>query len=457
MLPAFREDGRVRDLADALADVVGREHVLVDPETRAGYERDWTGRFGGPSAFVVRPGSTEEVSSVLLACAERSVPVIPQGGNTGLVGGGVPGKHDSRADRSHWPSPPAIISLSRISTLEPVDTASSQVTAGAGVTLAALQAAAASAGLAFAVDLAARDSATVGGMVATNAGGLHVMRHGAMRSQVLGLEAVLADGRVISRLDGLVKDNTGYDLSQLLVGSEGTLAVVTAARLRLVPAMHEQVVALLGFPGTEEALVALALLRRRADGLQAAELFYDDGLELVCSHAGIPRPLVHRWGAYLLVECASMNDPADGLLEALESLDLPDDATALATDAPSRARLWAYRELHSETVSSKGVPHKLDVTLPQGRLARFEAAVREVVERAAPRSTLVLFGHAGDGNLHVNVVGPDPDDESVDDAILRLVISMGGSISAEHGIGRAKSKPWRLFLNPKIPRQGPCY
>ena len=243
-----------------------------------------------------------------------------------------------------------------------------------------------------------------------------------------------------SRLTGLVKDNTGYDLSQLLVGSEGTLGIITAARLRLAAAQPEKVVALLGLAGTAAALEVLGSLRRRVEGLQAAELFFDDGLELVRTHGGLAAPLARPWPAYLVVECAGPTDPTDALFEVLSELELSEAATAIATDSGSQARLWAYRERHTEAISALGVPHKLDVTLPLSRLAEFDTAVRDVVAAAAPGATLVLFGHLGDGNLHVNVIGPDPDDESVDEAVLRLVARMHGSISAEHGVGRAKAR-----------------
>jgi FAD/FMN-containing dehydrogenase len=433
-LSSVGQHSQVPELVEELSEVVGPSHVLTDPAVRAPYEQDWTGRFGGPARLVVRPSTTEEVAAAVRACAARGVPIIPQGGNTGLVGGAVPG--DPKSTRQGLP---VVLSTSRLTRLEPVDPVAAQVTAGAGVPLAAVQAVAAAAGWHFPVDLAARDSATIGGMVATNAGGLHVVRYGPMRSQILGLEAVLADGTVISRLGGLVKDNTGYDLSQLLVGSEGTLAIITAARLRLVPELPEKVVALLGLAGTAEALAVVETLRRQVEGLQAAEVFYANGLELVCGHAGLAPPLPQAWPAYLLVECAGLEDPAEGLFNALVSLDLPETATAVATDSAAAGRLWAYRERHTEAVSSLGIPHKLDVTLPQSRLAEFEIAVRKVVADTAPGATLVLFGHLGDGNLHVNVVGPDPDDETVDGAVLRLVADMHGSISAEHGVGRAKT------------------
>jgi FAD/FMN-containing dehydrogenase len=427
-------------LASELGQIVGPANVLVDAELKAQYERDWTRRFGGPARLVVRPGHRDEVAAAVRACVARGVALIPQGGNTSLVGGSVPG--DSEL-------PPVVLSTTRLDRVGDVDTVAAQVTAGAGVTLARLQTAANAAGLLFPVDLAARDSATVGGMVATNAGGLHVLRYGSMRAQVLGLEAVLADGSVISHLSGLVKDNTGFDLSHLLVGSEGTLGVVTAARLRLVPDHPQKVVALLGVGSTEEALQALDRLRRGVESLQAAELFYRDGLELVCAHGGLAPPLPEPWAVYLVVECAGVDDPTDRLFDVLSALDLADSATAVAMDGPGRSRLWDYRERHTETVSALGVPHKLDVTLPLARLAEFERAVRQVVAQVAPGSQLVLFGHVGDGNLHVNVVGPAPDDDAVDEAVLELVATMHGSISAEHGIGRAKAKWLHLSRSPE--------
>jgi FAD/FMN-containing dehydrogenase len=423
-----------RQLEADLAAVTGPAHVLVDSDLRRPYEVDWTRRFSGPSRMVVRPGTVAEVSQVIRLLAGRDVPLVLQGGNTGLVGGSVPGQPDPGRGA------PVILSTSRLSGLGPVDSVSAQVTAGAGVTLARLQAAAHSAGLAFPVDLAARDSATVGGMIATNAGGLHVLRYGPMRAQVLGVEAVLADGTVISRLSGLVKDNTGYDLSQLVVGSEGTLAVVTAARLRLVGEKPQRIVVLFGLPDTTSALAVVDIFRRKIDGFQAAELFYDEGMELVIEHGSLSRPLADRHPCYLTVEIASLEDPTPSLMSALEDLDVPDTATAVAIDAIGAERLWAYRERHTETVSALGVPHKLDVTLPVSSLADFEKEVRREVASVHPGARLILWGHAGDGNLHVNVIGPAADDEGVDDAVLHLVASMHGSISAEHGIGRAKTR-----------------
>lgn len=429
--PGSSRGTHLRRLEDDLVAIVGRSNVLADADMKGPYEVDWTRRFSGRCAFVVRPGSTEEVSVVLRECTARGVAVVPQGGNTGLVGGGVP--PDESADS-------VLLSTRRLDRLQPIDRLAGQVTVGAGVTLASLQAAAAVEGLAFPVDLAARDSATLGGMIATNAGGLHVIRYGPMRSRVVGLEAVLSDGTVISHLSGLLKDNTGYDLSQLLIGSEGTLAVITAARLTLVPETPERIVVLVGLASTADAVAAIEILRRDVQGLQAAEVFFEDGLELVRSHARLGQPLKGSYPVYLLVEAAGRADCSDEMFNSLVELGVEEDATAVAVDTASMAALWEYRERHTEAVSALGIPHKLDVTLPHSRLADFEAEIRRLVASESPSSRLVLFGHVGDGNLHVNIVGPPPSDESIDERVLQLVAAMGGSISAEHGIGRAKAR-----------------
>jgi FAD/FMN-containing dehydrogenase len=428
-------DPHIEELADALVAALGHDHVLRDPDVVASYTVDWTRRWRGPAALVARPGSTDEVAAVVRACRAAKVAMVLQGGNTGLVGGSVPGPAPAAA-------PPVVVSLVRLGRLDPVDAAAAQVTVGAGVTLAALQrhVAASNTTLAFGVDLAARDSATIGGMVATNAGGVHFIRHGGMRQQVVGMEVVLADGRVVDRLSGLVKDNAGYDLAGLVTGSEGTLGIVTAVRLRLVPALAIRVAALIGVAGTSAAVDVMAALRRDAPGLEAAEVFYQEGLDLVRRYAGLVAPLAGPRGAYLLVECAGSDDTVvETLARCLDAAGVDDEACVVATESAARARLWALRERHTEAVSSLGVPHKLDISVPLAVLGVFEVAVRRTVAASAPGASLIVWGHAGDGNLHVNVVGPPPDDHTVDDAVYRLVASLGGSISAEHGIGRAKT------------------
>ena len=425
----------------ALAAVVGPSQVLTDPDLTASYERDWTGRFAGRAAAVVRPGSTAEVAAVLALLHAAGRPVVPQGGNTGLVGGSVPLQGE------------VVLSLRRLAGIDAVDGAAGQVTAGAGASLAAVDAEAAGAGLAFGVDLAARDSATVGGMVATNAGGLRMLRYGGMRAQTAGVEAVLADGRVVSHLGGLAKDNTGYDLAGLLAGSEGTLAVITRLRLRLVPRLEHRTAALLAFAAAEPAVEAMVALRRRLPGtLEAVELFLAGGVGLVCRHLGLAPPFGRLDPVYLLVEVAGAHDPTDELAEAVLGGGIGDLAldTAVESEAAGRARLWRYREAHTEAINAAGVPVKLDVTLPVGELAGFLAAACTAVDRSVPGARCVLFGHAGDGNVHVNVLGAEEPARAaaVEDAVLRLVARLGGSISAEHGIGTAKRRWLHLNRSP---------
>ena len=416
-------------LLQSLRAAVGQSHVLTDADVRASYETDWTRRWQGDALAVVRPASTEEVIAVLLACAEADAAVIPQGGNTGLVGGSVP--------RAAAEGPQVVISTLRMRELEPVDPLAGEVTVGAGVTLAALQAHVRGAGFAFGVDLGARDSASIGGMVATNAGGINVLRHGPMRAQLLGLEAVLADGSVVRRLPGMVKDNTGYHLPSLLAGSEGTLAVITRVHLRLVPLRPRRAVALLGMATTSEAVALAGSLRRALPDLAAAELSFDEGMELVTRHAAAERPFRDRHAAYLLIEVDGDADPTDRLAAAVAEAPGVVDAV-VAADEAGRARLWKLRERHTEAISAEGVAHKLDVTLPLARLAEFIGRVPPLVEATRPGSATYLYGHVCDGNMHIGIVGPAPDDEAVDYAVLRLTIEMGGSISAEHGIGVAK-------------------
>jgi FAD/FMN-containing dehydrogenase len=413
------------DLLAALRAAVGERHVLDDRSVVASYESDWTGRFHGTARCVVRPGSTSEVAAVVLACAEAGVAICLQGGNTGLVGGSVP------VDGA------VVLSLLRLNEIEPVDIVAAQVTVGAGCSLSALQRVVRPAGFDVGVDFAARDSCTIGGMAATNAGGERVLRYGTMRAQLVGIEAVLADGSVVSRLAGLPKDNTGYDVVSLLAGSEGTLGVITRLRLRLVPLLTERAVALIAVAGTAEA-VELVRSIRALPSLEAAELFYADGLDLVREHTGLPAPFAEPHPAYLLVECAGRDDPADDLLSALEAAgELVLDAT-VASDARGRHALWAYRESHTEAINAAGVPVKLDVAVPLMRLAETVAALPGAIAAVAPEARTILFGHVNEGNLHVNVLAALDQNEAVSDAVLQLVASYGGSISAEHGVGRAK-------------------
>src|SRR5918999_6137762 len=385
-------------LVDALRGAVGERHCLTDADLRASYEVDWTRRFAGTASAVVRPGSTDEVAAVLNACRAAGVGVVPQGGNTGLVGGSVPRDGE------------VVLSLQRLRDLEPVDANAGEVIVGAGATLTSVQAHARAAGWEFGVDLAARDTATIGGMVATNAGGAQVVRYGPMRAQIRGPEAVLADGSVLRRLPGMRKDNTGYDLAGLLCGSEGTLAVVARVHLRLVPPLPHRVVAVVGLESADAALEAAGDIRRRLTSLLALEIFTDAGLELVLRHAGIAAPFSTSHPVYLLVEVADASaDPTEELASALDASSVSD--VVFASDPSGRHRLWQLRERHTEAVNAAGVPHKLDVSVPISRYAEAMVRLPAAVEEVAQEAQTILYGHVGDGNLHVNVLGPPPADE----------------------------------------------
>ncbi|MDH3754278.1 MAG: FAD-binding oxidoreductase [Acidimicrobiia bacterium] len=410
---------------DELTRIVGADHVLTGAMTH-GYERDWSGRYVGSTAAVIRPGSTSQVAAALRVCSDHDLPGVPQGGNTGLVGGSVP-LHGE-----------VVLTTSRLAMLGPVDRLAGQVTAGAGVTIQRLQDHARSAGLRYGVDFGARGTATVGGSIATNAGGMQVIRFGPTRAQLVGIEAVLADGSVIGDLRGLEKDNTGYHLPSLVCGSEGTLAIVTAARLRLRPIDANTVAALLAVSSIGLAVAAVEPIRE-IEGIEAIELMLDEGLELVSRELSVERPPLDRAAAYLLLECGGSGGEVDRLHEVVSELDGIVDV-AVASDGAARQRLWQHRELHTEAVNRLGPPHKLDVTIPLPAMADFIDDVRHVVRNCEPAAAVWLFGHAGDGNIHVNITGVAPEATGVDEAVLGLVIDSGGSISAEHGIGTAKRK-----------------
>ncbi|HEX6931415.1 MAG TPA: FAD-binding oxidoreductase [Streptosporangiaceae bacterium] len=416
-------------LAD-LSAITGPAHVLAEPDVVAGYATDWTRRYTGVATCVVSPGSTAEVAEVISACAGFGARIVPQGGNTGLVGGSTPPGRPGELDC-------VILSTRRLTGLEPVDVRSGQVTAGAGVTIAELARHAAASGLRYGVDLASRDSATVGGTIATNAGGIHTIRYGPTRAQVAGLTAVLADGGVVGDMSGLVAGSSGYDLAQLLTGSEGTLGVITRARLLLRPADPPAGVLLAGTGGIAAAADLLGLIRTVVPDLLAAEYLDAAGLALVCRVAGLPPPAQASHEGYLLVELAG---PASSL-DDLADVPLPAD-TAVAQDARGMAGLWAYRERLAEAIATAGVPHKVDVAVPIPELGAFCAGLGAAIRGAAPRSSeprVIVFGHLGVGNLHVNVLGPDPADTSVDAAVARLAAAHGGSAAAEHGVGRVKT------------------
>ena len=430
------------DLLRALENAVGTERVITDPAARAAHETDWTGRFHGAAVAVVRPGTVAEVAAVIAVCRAHRVGLIAQGGNTGLVGASVP-RHGE-----------LVLDLRRFDTIEPVDVAARQVTVGAGVRLADLQRAATAAGLRYAVDFGARDTATVGGSIATNAGGINLLRFGGTREQVVGIEAVLGTGAVVSRLGGLLKDNTGYHLPGLLCGSEGTLGVITRARLRLVPQHAERVTALVGLGSIDEAVAAVVAVRDRVASLEAAEIVLADGVDLVCHSFDWPAPFARPWPAYLLFEAADDDDPADELAAALAGISgLGDVAVATMADGSARRdALWRYREHHTLALRGLGPTVKLDVTVPLHAIGTFMTDLPEAVRAVDLAAHTWLFGHVADGNLHVNITGYRADDAAhvltLEGVVLEHVVALGGCISAEHGIGVLKARWLHLDRSP---------
>ena len=398
-------------LVAALQNALGSDRVLTSIEAMAGYLVDWTGNFRGDALAVVRPSTTAEVSALMRVCSENGVCVTAQGGNTGLVGGSVP-------------LDGLLLSTVYLCTFEDFDPNSGQVTVGSGVTLAQLHAFAVGHDLEFGVDLAARDSATIGGMTATNAGGIHVIAQGMMRKQVVGVEAVLPSGEVISTLRGLAKDNTGYDLTQLLCGSEGTLAVITKVRVQL----HRPVATQLLVFGVDSISAALDTAAGFIGNISAAEVIDRASVECVHRVTGISVPFDSAF--HLLLEVRGDLD--------FEALAQHEDLI-VALDATDREKLWALRERVTEScaVEQVGVSHKLDVSFPQNILGDAYTQLCDLLDRDGV-TQVVIFGHLLDGNFHIFFTTPAADQE-IEREVLELVERLGGSISAEHGIGRMKA------------------
>ena len=408
------EDGQVN--LQPLRELLGAR-LQTDPAVCEGFGIDWTGRYRGEVLAVARPESTDEVAAVLRICNDLGIPVVPQGGNTGLVGGSIPQQR-----------PAIVLSTRALRMVGAVDPVSQQITVGAGVTLAEVQTLALGAGFEYGIDLGARESATIGGTVATNAGGVNVIAYGMTRKQVVGIEAVLPNGDVLSSLRGLAKDNTGYDISQLMCGSEGTLGVITKVRLQLQRPWGDTTTTMIG---VQSYAAAIELVRRLAltARIKAAEVFDWFGLELAMRHLGIASPLAQRTPLVLLVEFSG-------------DAELPDPAI-VATDPRDRLRLWNLRESLPELVSREGLTHKLDIAVTPAALDTFAERAHAILRNSAVTCRL-LFGHLLDGNLHVSFVGPTAADAAIETELLALVADLKGTISAEHGIGTQKVQALHL-------------
>jgi FAD/FMN-containing dehydrogenase len=417
---------------------------------------DWRGRFQGAAAALLSPASLEEVQAIVARCAAEGVALVPQGGNTSMVGGATPCAKGSAL----------LLSLRRMNRIRSLSTDDNVLVAEAGVILSQVHDAAAEAGRRFPLSLGAKGSATIGGLVSTNAGGTQVLRFGSMRALVLGVEAVLPDGSVYEGLSALRKDNRGYDLRQLLVGAEGTLGVVTAASLRLVAAPGSRAVAWAGLSGPGDALALLRHLEARlGDAVESFELVPDDALSLVLRHIpGTRPPLDGPQPWHVLIETvapAGAADAADSLGIALgDALEAGTaaDAVVAASEAQAEA-LWRLRETISEAERQEGPSLKHDISVAVSAMPGFMEEARAAVEARYPGSRIIGFGHLGDGNVHFNVQAPAAGDQAgwlaergaeVSAFVYDLVTAAGGSISAEHGIGQMKLADYLRTAPPAL-------
>jgi FAD/FMN-containing dehydrogenase len=434
-------------LIETLAARLGPASVLTEAGDMAGHLVEARGLYTGEALAVVRPRDRDEVAFVLRECAGAGVPVVPQGGNTGLVGGGVPYGG-------------IVLSLSRLDRIREIDPVNATITVEAGCILKSVQDAADEAGYLFPLSLASEGSCRIGGNLATNAGGTAVLRYGNMREQVLGLEVVLASGEVWDGLRGLRKDNTGYDLKDLFIGSEGTLGVITAAVLKLFPKPQARVTAFVGCASAGDALKLFERLRAAAgDQLTAFEYMPPFGLDIVLKHSpGAVRPLAGSHAAYALIELSTPERDADlqGRLEAIlgEAFEegLMEDAAIGASEAQAAA-LWQLRERLSEVQRLEGGSIKHDVAVPVSRVAEFIDGATQACEVEMPGLRVCAFGHFGDGNIHFNLSQPVGMDKAAflahwkrfNRIVHDIVHRMNGSISAEHGIGLIKRDELTLY------------
>ena len=428
------------DLLARFAAIVGEKNAITDPQAQAPYLVEMRDMFQGHSPMVLRPGSVAEVAAIVKLANDTSTALVPQGGNTGLVGGQTP-QHGE-----------IVLSLNRLDRIREVDPVSNTITCEAGVTLQRAREAAAAVDRLYPQLLPSEGTCTIGGNLSTNAGGIAALAHGIARSHALGIEVVLADGRVLNNLNKLKKDNTGYDLKNLFIGAEGTLGVITAAVLRLVPRPRSVETAFVGVPSPEAALELLGLATERtAGGVTSFELMLRMGIELVLKHgAGCrdPLPEVHPW--YVLIELSSQS--RTGLREVMEDIlaqgferNLVRDAT-IADSLDQGKMFWRIRELFGEVQRHEGGSIKHDVSVPVAAVPAFIKEASEAVVKLIPGARPLPFGHLGDGNIHYNVTQPVGADKTaylerwhdVNAVVFEVVAKHGGSISAEHGIGVIK-------------------
>ena len=444
-------DPQARLIAEA-ERLLGPKAVITDPQDIEPWLTDWRGRVHGAAAAMLAPASTDEVAEIVRFAAQHRVPLVPQGGNTGMAAGATP-----PADGSAL-----LLSLRRMNRIRSMSAQDRLAVAEAGVVLATLHDAAHEVGMRFPLTLGARGSCTIGGLTSTNAGGTQVLKFGTMRSLVAGVEAVLPDGSIHNGLSGLKKDNRGYSIDQLLIGAEGTLGVVTAVALRLVPAISARAVAWVGVESPSRALGLLHFLQARTDSIEGFELVREDCLQLVLKHIPRTRPPLrgsHAW--HVLVEATTARDAIDigGQLERLLADALKEgiveDAVLAASEAQADA-FWALRDSISEAERAEGPTLAHDISVAVADMPRFLVEAADKVERAFPGVTASGFGHLGDGNIHFHVragshAAPDwyeAEGTEITRFVDDLVTAAGGSISAEHGIGQLKRGELTRLASP---------
>lgn len=435
--------------------LLGPRGITQDPDLVGPWLTDWRGRFTGGACAMASPADTDELSALVRLCAEYSVPIVPQGGNSGMSGGATPDETGREI----------LLSLRRMNAIGDIDKEARRVTCGAGVVLQALHEAVEAQGLRFPLTLGGKGSATVGGLISTNAGGCQVLRHGSMRALVLGLEAVLADGQVFSMLTPLKKDNRGFDLKQLLIGSEGTLGIVTAATLKLLPAIAERVVIWAGVSSPGDARRLLLHCEDMAgDALEGFEIMPQACLDAVLDHLPNSRaPLAGRHPWHVLVEVVADITSADTLRDGCEEMmaaafekELVEDAVMSASEAQADA-FWLLRESVAPAERARGPAMQHDISVPVEKMPEFIETTVPMIESEWPGVEAVAFGHLGDGNVHFHVIAPPVENgrawqmetgKEISRRVHDLVTQWGGSISAEHGIGQLKREELARLGDP---------
>lgn len=445
-----------QDIIARFQRLLGPKGIVTDPDDIAPWLTDWRGRFHGSASAILQPQSTEEVAAIVALAAELRIPLVPQGGNTSMVGGATPPPDGSAL----------ILSLRRMNRIRSLSADDNLAICEAGVILSMLHDAAGAAGRRFPLSLGAKGSATIGGLISTNAGGTQVLRHGTMRALVEGIEAVLPDGSVYNGLAALKKDNRGYDLKQLLIGAEGTLGIVTAASLRLVPVIASRAVGWIGVASPEDALHLLRLSEDRLGGsVEGFEIIADDGLGHVLSHIpGTRCPIETRtpWHVLMEVDHSNSAEPTPAvrleamLAEALEQ-QIAIDATVAANEAQAEA-FWRIRESLSESERAQGPALQFDISVPVARMPAFMEEAAAAAECAFPGTSASSFGHLGDGNVHFHVRAPKGTKDgpawiaaqgaTISAFVHDMVVAAGGSISAEHGIGQMKLAELARLASP---------